>query len=164
MLPRSSTILSGPPQRAATGGCPKMRLQEPPYTVPRRLFSSFMLHCTRQEMWVIFVLIMITPFIACAGNPDVEKKQTGSHPILGFYERFISPVDGDRCPMHPTCSAYTREAVQRHGLFMGWIMACDRLVRCGRDETRISPDIIKNKERTTLDPVSANDFWWYKEP
>lgn len=136
-------------------------------------------------MWVLFALIMLTPFIAWAGNPDaennhkefhmvahggdsdltgVEKNQPESHPILGFYERFISPVDGDRCPMHPTCSAYAREAVQRHGLFMGWIMACDRLVRCGRDETRISPSIIKDKNRTTLDPVSANDFWWYKQP
>ncbi|MDY0219530.1 MAG: membrane protein insertion efficiency factor YidD [Desulfobacterium sp.] len=128
---------------------------------------------------------MITSFIACAGSPnvhnnqkelhlgaqgeggylaDVENNQTGPHPIIGFYERFISPVDGERCPMHPTCSAYARKAVQRHGLFMGWIMGCDRLVRCGRDETKISPGIIKDKNRATLDPVSANDFWWYKEP
>lgn len=126
---------------------------------------------------------MVTSFIACAGSSNVqnnqkefhlaaqvdggrlagvEDNQTGS--VFGFYERFISPVDGDRCPMHPTCSAYAREAVQRHGMFMGWIMACDRLVRCGRDETRISPGIIKDKNRAALDPVSANDFWWYKRP
>lgn len=129
---------------------------------------------------------MLATFIGCAGNSDiknsqntfsiiaqddkngslenVENDQTKSGPVFGFYERFISPVDGDRCPMHPTCSAYAREAVQRHGLFVGWVMACDRIVRCGRDETRISPNIIKDKSRVTLDPVSANDFWWYKNP
>jgi putative component of membrane protein insertase Oxa1/YidC/SpoIIIJ protein YidD len=134
----------------------------------------------------VFVLIVLATFIGCAGNSDIKNSQntfsiaakkdmngslesveddhTGSHPVFSFYERFISPVDGDRCPMHPTCSAYAKEAVERHGIFIGWIMACDRLVRCGRDETQISPDIIKDKSRATLDPVSANDFWWYKRP
>lgn len=144
-----------------------------------------MLPRSRYFCGFIFALIVLFHFIACAGSPKVqnnqkefrlvaqdedgrltndEDNQTESHPVFSFYERFISPVDGERCPMHPTCSAYAREAVQRHGLFMGWVMACDRLVRCGRDETRISPGIIKNKNRAALDPVSANDFWWYKEP
>ena len=95
---------------------------------------------------------------------DSPKTDTGNHPIIQLYEKYISPVDGERCPMYPTCSAYARQAIQQHGLFIGWIMACDRLVRCGRDETRISPEIIKENVRATLDPVSANDFWWYRKP
>lgn len=99
-------------------------------------------------------------------NPCGVRAETNDDKgiFLNFYGKHISPVDGERCPMYPGCSAYAAQAVKKHGFFMGWIMACDRLIRCGRDETHISPAIIKNKARLTLDPLSANDFWWYKEP
>ncbi|ACN14241.1 conserved hypothetical protein [Desulforapulum autotrophicum HRM2] len=113
---------------------------------------------------ILTLPMVIAPANARGQGVKSQKDSTQSHPVMEFYNRYISPVDGNRCPMYPTCSAYTQEAVERHGLFMGWIMACDRLVRCGRDETRISPAIVINKSRVTLDPVSANDFWWYKKP
>lgn len=113
---------------------------------------------------LVAIPLVITPANALGQGVRTQKNPTKSHPVMQFYDRYISPVDGERCPMYPTCSAYARKAVERHGLFMGWIMACDRLVRCGRDETRISPTILKDDSRVTLDPVSANDFWWYKKP
>lgn len=61
--------------------------------------------------------------------------------------------------MQPSCSAYSKEAFQAHGFFLGWIMTCDRLMRCGRDETRLSPGITTSEGRLTLDPLIANDSW-----
>jgi len=61
--------------------------------------------------------------------------------------------------MSPSCSAYSREAFQAHGFFLGWIMTCDRLMRCGRDENRLSPGILAPEGRLTQDPLSENDSW-----
>lgn len=85
------------------------------------------------------------------------------NPVIGFYQEYISPVDGNRCPMHPSCSAYATRAVDVHGPLMGWIMTCDRLVRCGRDETTLSPGTIIDNQEYTFDPVEANDFWWFEK-
>ncbi len=83
--------------------------------------------------------------------------------FIRFYQDHISPIDGARCPMHPTCSAYARQAVEKHGPLIGWIMAMDRLVRCGRDEVRLSRHVIINGRDKVLDPVENNDFWWFQK-
>ena len=82
--------------------------------------------------------------------------------LLCFYKTYISPADGDRCPMDPGCSLYGARAFEKHGILMGWVMACDRLLRCGRDEMDVSPPIIRNGKQYCYDPVSANDFWWHE--
>ena len=83
--------------------------------------------------------------------------------FIKFYQEHISVVDGNRCPMHPSCSAYASQAIEKHGLLLGWVMACDRLVRCGRDEVNISMKIIVNNQKLVNDPVDANDFWWFEK-
>ena len=35
-----------------------------------------------------------------------------------------------RCRFHPTCSAYGREAIRRHGLPRGAVLAASRILRC----------------------------------
>ena len=52
---------------------------------------------------------------------------------INFFSEHISPADGDRCMMVPSCSHYAAGAVKKHGALIGWVMACDRLVRCGTD-------------------------------
>jgi putative component of membrane protein insertase Oxa1/YidC/SpoIIIJ protein YidD len=78
---------------------------------------------------------------------------------ITFYQRFISPADGNRCQMSPSCSAYSKEAFNAHGFFLGWTMTCDRLMRCGRDETHMSPGTLTPDGRLTMDPLSENDSW-----
>jgi hypothetical protein len=65
--------------------------------------------------------------------------------------------------MYPSCSQYSRQAVARHGLFIGAMMAADRLMRCGRDETRLAPKVLINGRVKYYDPVGGNDFWWAKK-
>jgi putative membrane protein insertion efficiency factor len=78
---------------------------------------------------------------------------------IKLYQDYISSVDGNRCPMYPTCSQYCIEAFKKHGIFLGWIMCSDRLMRCGRDETKLSDPIWIDGKKRTYDPVSNNDFW-----
>lgn len=84
--------------------------------------------------------------------------------FIKFFQDHISAADGNRCSMHPSCSAYAAQAIEKNGMIIGWIMACDRLVRCGRDEVKISPHVRINTQDYVLDPVSANDFWWFTPP
>jgi putative membrane protein insertion efficiency factor len=50
-------------------------------------------------------------------------------PILA-YQRFVSPLFPRRCKYHPTCSAYTVEAIEELGVVRGTILAAWRLLRC----------------------------------
>lgn len=77
--------------------------------------------------------------------------------LAGFFANHISPVDGNRCPCNPSCSAYSAEAFRKHGFLMGWFMTVDRLIREG-DEGRFSSI---DRQGRILDPVERNDFWWY---
>jgi len=65
--------------------------------------------------------------------------------------------------MTPSCSSYAASSVKQHGPILGWIMACDRLVRCGRNEMDLSPVRRINGTDYTYDPVDANDFWWFNK-
>lgn len=75
-----------------------------------------------------------------------------------FFQTFISPVDGDRCSMYPTCSAYSREAIKKYGPIKGFIMTADRLMH-EMDETRFAPLIKKGDSLRYYDPPENNDFW-----
>ncbi len=75
-------------------------------------------------------------------------------------QRFISKADGDRCSMYPTCSHYASQAFAQEGPLMGWVLTCDRLLRCGRDETRLADPIRVQGRPYAYDPLDANTFWW----
>lgn len=53
--------------------------------------------------------------------------------LIGFlrlYRLVISPLYGQVCRFHPTCSAYALGAVERHGALLGSYLAARRLIRC----------------------------------
>jgi uncharacterized protein len=49
---------------------------------------------------------------------------------LRLYQRAISPAIPRRCKYHPTCSEYGVEAIRRHGVLRGSVLAAWRLLRC----------------------------------
>ena len=53
--------------------------------------------------------------------------------LIGFlrvYRKLISPLYGQVCRYHPSCSAYALEAVTVHGSLRGSWLAGRRLARC----------------------------------
>lgn len=87
--------------------------------------------------------------------------QEGDDPLLfTFFKSVISTADGERCSHVPSCSRYAKEAVERHGAVKGFVLTCDRLIRCGGDDRELLPQVVVEGKRVAWDPVSANDFWW----
>jgi putative component of membrane protein insertase Oxa1/YidC/SpoIIIJ protein YidD len=80
-----------------------------------------------------------------------------------IFSKYISPIDGDRCNMYPTCAAYSREAVEKHGFIGGLLLTVDRLIH-ESNEIDTAPRIVKWDRLRFLDPVSNNDFWWHTHP
>ena len=50
--------------------------------------------------------------------------------LLKAYRAVISPIYGQVCRYHPSCSAYALEAVTVHGSLRGSWLAGRRLARC----------------------------------
>jgi hypothetical protein len=46
------------------------------------------------------------------------------------YQRFISPALGDTCRFEPSCSHYTYEAIETHGVIKGSWLGIKRISRC----------------------------------
>lgn len=111
------------------------------------------------------VVLLVLVAASCSRNPAVNTKnpmEKASLSAIHTFQTIISPVDGDRCYMLPSCSEYGRQAIEKHGFFMGWVMTCDRLMRCGQDEIYLGEPVIRGGEVYCSDPVENNDFWWDK--
>ncbi len=50
--------------------------------------------------------------------------------IFRFYKYWISPLLGCNCRYHPSCSAYAREALQKHGMLKGLFLGARRILSC----------------------------------
>ncbi len=50
-------------------------------------------------------------------------------PIKG-YKKFISPLLGNNCRFYPTCSEYTMQAIEIHGVVKGILLGAWRILRC----------------------------------
>lgn len=113
-----------------------------------------------------------TPWSFSKGNPsrsiltDNHKEEGELSPAavalvscLNFFRNYISAVDGDRCQMNPSCSAYALESIKKHGFMKGYLMTVDRLLH-ESNEMEIAPLIRVGPQWRYHDPVENNDFWW----
>ena len=103
----------------------------------------------------LVLLLMAAPALGQDSHSDRKNA------LIQFYQDHLSAADGGRCPMSPSCSEYAARAINKHGPLMGWIMACDRILRCGRSEVNLAPKKWIDGRACTHDPVAANDFWWF---
>lgn len=111
--------------------------------------------------------VLCSLLLACA-HPGPQALAESDQPadpfsaMIDFYRgplNHLAAVRSGECPMVPSDSAYGLQSIQRHGMLLGWVMAMDRLLRCGRDETRLAPKIMVNGRYKSYDPVENNDFW-----
>ena len=114
----------------------------------------------------IFLLSAIVIMLCGCGHFHWQN-ESGTGPLTAAIDFYRGPLDHlsavrtGQCPMHPGCSEYSRQAIKKHGPIIGWIMACDRLMRCGRDELETSPHIRLNGKQKCYDPLALNDWWWH---
>jgi len=130
---------------------------------------SIKIHWIRKIRRIALCGTIMTALMACQTSPVVRPgSNEGVNPLsamVRFYQgplHHLSAVRTGQCPMYPSDSEYSLQALEKHGVFMGWIMSIDRLMRCGRDETRLAPAIRVQGRTKTYDPIEDNDFWWHE--
>lgn len=50
--------------------------------------------------------------------------------VISLYQLLISPLLGPRCRHFPSCSEYASEALEKHGVVRGSLLALWRVLRC----------------------------------
>ena len=50
--------------------------------------------------------------------------------LIKFYQKAISPFLGRRCRFYPTCSEYTKQAVEKYGALKGLYLGLIRNLKC----------------------------------
>ncbi len=50
--------------------------------------------------------------------------------IIKFYQVFFSPFLGRTCRFNPSCSNYTKSAIEKFGILKGLFMSTKRILRC----------------------------------
>ena len=130
-----------------------------------------------KKLFFLLIIIFSVTSVVCAEGltPKIKKTRLvekgkeyqnvlhhGLDGALTIYKNYVSGVIGSRCKMVPTCSSYSRDALNKHGVIIGFVLTFDRLMREG-DEYRYSSVIYNSdKKLVTYDPVEGNTFWWEK--
>ncbi|MBW2028358.1 MAG: membrane protein insertion efficiency factor YidD [Deltaproteobacteria bacterium] len=50
--------------------------------------------------------------------------------VIDIYQRFVSPLVLPSCRFYPSCSAYARRAISRHGIVKGGMLSLVRICKC----------------------------------
>lgn len=118
-------------------------------------------------MLILFLIMTISQTPLKAGEwgpwetPFQPAKSNQTSPLaasIKLFQKYISPVDGSRCSMYPTCSSYALQAVEQHGPLLGTFIFVDRLYHEGDPHEHQQP-IIKHGYIRYYDPLENNTFW-----
>ena len=84
--------------------------------------------------------------------------------LLLLWQNTISGKDGSHCPYYPSCSRYSRVAVENYGLALGVIMTADRLSRCHEHPNEAGDYAMRSRQNESMiwDPPTL-DAWWSKK-
>ena len=81
--------------------------------------------------------------------------------LVRSYRLLLSPWLGSSCRFEPTCSAYSIQALQKHGAAVGTYMTLHRLARCqpfcegGHDPVPArAPALFRHLSSTSIDKTS----------
>lgn len=94
-------------------------------------------------------------------GPLSDMETSPARPVavgyLKFFQEYISPTDGPRCALYPTCSEYSLHAIRRHGLLLGAVMTFDRLLHEPDEKRMKKAEFIKGAYRVR-DAVAENEL------
>jgi putative component of membrane protein insertase Oxa1/YidC/SpoIIIJ protein YidD len=77
---------------------------------------------------VSLAAVLLVPLVSAA---HYDAASVAARWALDFYKANVSPLQGRHmCNFEPTCSQFSRQAINRYGLPTGILMTADRLERC----------------------------------
>ncbi|MFO7445519.1 MAG: membrane protein insertion efficiency factor YidD [Ignavibacteriaceae bacterium] len=94
---------------------------------PGNIFSQ-----SKTEKWGKAEVIYTLPSNSEKRDYAIKGESAGeiiSKSFINTYWFFISDIDGDNCPFHPSCSSFFAESVSKTGLITGTLMFADRFTR-----------------------------------
>lgn len=50
--------------------------------------------------------------------------------LIEKYQKFISPFLGNNCKYYPSCSEYTKQAIEKYGTIKGSFLGLKRIIKC----------------------------------
>lgn len=50
--------------------------------------------------------------------------------LIEKYQKYISPILGNNCKYYPSCSEYTKQAIEKYGALKGSFLGIWRILRC----------------------------------
>jgi len=103
------------------------------------------------------------PVIVESALPTRAKKAPANANIFGLafmvWSNLLTRIDGPRCSHEPSCAAYARQAVTRHRLVPGLLMAINRLTRGAYSSAiRSLPLVLTERGIKFLDKLPDNSF------
>lgn len=89
------------------------------------------------------------------GNEKGEKlssdvNESAGKDYISVYQKYISGIRGNDCPMFPSCSNYAISEIGRKGFIKGTISGIDRLLRCSH-EINYYPRVLTQQGSKILD-------------
>ncbi len=103
---------------------------------------------------VLCALLLVFSFqVSCCENrpPSSKSARIGVYAI-DWYKQNIASLNILQCDFYPTCSQYTKQAMQKYGFLKGWMMGCDRLMRCNHD-LWVYPEVKVDGQLKKYDPI-----------
>jgi len=87
----------------------------------------------RPETWLAVVVVAVLLIAAdCLRPPPAQLTARLYIDAVYAYQRWGRPITTRfiRCPYRPTCSEYSRQAVEKFGVPRGLVLTTERLWRC----------------------------------
>lgn len=84
------------------------------------------------KYYCLLICLIVFPQIAFTQSSKI-KSETSSSDYIGFYQKYISGIRGQECPMYPSCSNYALTAFKENNFVTALVLSTDRLVRCGHE-------------------------------
>jgi len=50
--------------------------------------------------------------------------------LIKLYQKYISGLFGKKCRFYPTCSEYTKQAIDKYGIIKGTFKGLKRILKC----------------------------------
>jgi putative component of membrane protein insertase Oxa1/YidC/SpoIIIJ protein YidD len=81
----------------------------------------------------LFAILWLSFLLHLNAFSQTAVHESSSTDYINFYQKFISGIRGQECPMYPSCSSFSKVAFQSRSFSTAFILTADRLVRCGHD-------------------------------